>query len=185
MSIGKVTGTGIPAWYTDRKTEKNTTEKTFGKSMEQAAGTKRTGYIVYAKTDDMLYSGGNGSGLSYYIKYAEESTEEDPVVIAKGVDENGKEFEQKIHINKISPRHASLVEMHALEAYLGVDKNGGLSSLPLGPDIGNMGLNDRGDFMEMFGKTIADLSLLKQRQAAAYYQYSMQMYQDFIFRREQ
>ena len=47
----------------------------------------------------MLFSGGNGTGLSFYIKYAEESTEDNPVVIAKGVDENGKEFEEKININ--------------------------------------------------------------------------------------
>ena len=26
---------------------------------------------VYLKTDDMLFSGGNGTGLSFYIKYAE------------------------------------------------------------------------------------------------------------------
>lgn len=63
---------------------------------------------VYLKTDDMLFSGGNGTGLSFYIKYAEESTEDNPVVIAKGVDENGKEFEEM--------RNASYVEMSALEA---------------------------------------------------------------------
>ena len=39
----------------------------------------------------MLFSGGNGTGLSFYIKYAEESTEDNPVVIAKGVDESVKD----------------------------------------------------------------------------------------------
>ena len=39
---------------------------------------------VYLKTDDMLFSGGNGTGLSFYIKYAEVSTDDNPVVIAKG-----------------------------------------------------------------------------------------------------
>ena len=58
----------------------------------------QTSVKVYLKTDDMLFSGGNGTGLSFYIKYAEESTEDNPVVIAKGVDENGKEFEEKINI---------------------------------------------------------------------------------------
>ena len=72
---------------------------------------------VYLKTDDMLFSGGNGTGLSFYIKYAEESTEDNPVVIAKGVDENAKEFEEKININDIDLRNASYVEMSALEAY--------------------------------------------------------------------
>ena len=68
------------------------------------------------------FTGGNGTGLSFYIKYAEESTEDNPVVIAKGVDENGKEFEEKININDINLRNASYVEMRCLEAYYNVDK---------------------------------------------------------------
>ncbi len=140
-------------------------------------------YMIYLQTDDMLYSGGNGSGLSYYIKYAPDSTEEDPTVIAKGVDENGAEFEQTIHINDINPEYATLVEMHALEAHLGVDKNGGLTSLPYGPSMGSMGLHDRENFINMFENTIHDMTILKQRQAVAYYEYSMQAYLDFMYRK--
>lgn len=180
MGVGIVAGAGVLPGYAGRRAEKKAAGTDFEQSVEQAKKVGRKEYIVYTKTDDMLYSGGNGSGLSFYIKYAKESTKEDPIVVAKGVDENGEEFEQTIHINQISPCHATLVEMRALEAYLDVDKNGGLSSLPLAPGLGNMGLHDRGDFMAMFQKTIADLSLLKQRQAVAYYQYSMQMYQDFL-----
>ena len=69
----------------------------------------QTSMKVYLKTDDMLFSGGNGTGLSFYIKYAEESTDDNPVVIAKGIDENGKEFEEKININDIDLRNASYV----------------------------------------------------------------------------
>ena len=47
-------------------------------------------------TDNMLWTGGNGTGLSYCLKYSDDSTDENPVVLAKGVDENGKEFEQRI-----------------------------------------------------------------------------------------
>ncbi|RAZ54750.1 hypothetical protein DK853_45885, partial [Klebsiella oxytoca] len=75
------------------------------------------------------------------IKYAEESTEENPVVIAKGVDENGKEFEQKININDINLRNASFVEMSALEAHCNVDRGNSLTSFP--QETGRMGLNDR------------------------------------------
>lgn len=149
----------------------------FAAQLGKAAGGT---HIVYMKTDDMLYSGGNGTGLSYYIKYAKNSTEDDPTVVAKGVDENGREFEQTIHINRINPRCATVVEMHALEAYLGVDKGNRLSSLPM--DSGAMGLHERRDFMAMFAKQISDMKLLNEKQAAAYYQYSMQMYWDFIDR---
>ena len=152
----------------------------FAQQMSNVADAKTKGYKVYMKTDDMLYSGGNGSGLSFYIKYAEESTRDNPTVIAKGVDENGREFEQTIHINDINPRCATVVEMHALESYLGVDKNGGLSSLPHDPFRGNMGLNDRADFIDMFQNSVRDMNTLGQGKLADYYRYSLQTYWDFM-----
>lgn len=94
----------------------------------------QTSVKVYLKTDDMLFSGGNGTGLSFYIKYAEESTEDNPVVIAKGVDENGKEFEEKININDINLRNASYVEMSALEAYYNVDKGNSFDVIGASPE---------------------------------------------------
>ena len=106
-----------------RKAQQNAAGKDFADQVNNVAGAK--GHTVYMKTDDMLYSGGNGSGLSFYIKYAEGSTEDDPTVIAKGVDENGDEFEQTIHINKINPKSAAIMEMRALEAYTGVEKQNG------------------------------------------------------------
>lgn len=179
MDIGRIGAGRFPASYVQKKAQKNTPEADFGSQVQNMEKTQGRVYTVYMPTDDMIYSGGNGSGLSFYIKYAEESTPEDPVVIAKGVDENGKEFEQTIHINRISPRSATLVEMRALEAHLNVDKNGGLSSLPLVEGLEQMGLNDRGDFLRMFEKTIGDMTLLRQKEAAAYYQYSMQTYWDW------
>ncbi len=176
MNVNGIGTSGYPAWQGAGKTRQNMAGKNFAESVNNAAVKK--GHTVYLKTDDMLYSGGNGTGLSFYIKYAEGSTEDDPTVIAKGVDENGNEFEQTIHINKINPRNASLVEMTALESYMGVDKNGGLTSLP--PETGMMGLRDRTDFMDMFQKQISDMKLLSQKRAAAYYQYSMQAYWDFM-----
>lgn len=163
------------------RTSKDRAGKSFAEHVENAASAKQRTHIVYMKTDDMLYSGGNGTGLSFYLKYAENSTEDDPVVTAKGVDENGNEFEQTIHINKINPKCATIVEMRALEAYTGVEKQNGFSSLPM--ETGDMGLNERRDFMDMFKNAIRDMKLLSQHKAAAYYQYSMQAYLDFMFRR--
>ena len=62
-------------------------------------------------TDNMLWTGGNGTGLSYCLKYADDST-----------DENGKEFEQRIYINDVDPSNATVVEMRALEAHYKVEK---------------------------------------------------------------
>ena len=65
-----------------------------------------------------------------------------------------------------------------MEAHMGVKKLGGFTSLPM--EAGAMGLNDRTDFMEMFQKQIGDMKLLLQKKTAAYYQYSMQAYWDFM-----
>lgn len=166
------------AGYGVKRSQQNVTGKSFAGQITNGIKAKPNSTTVYLKTEDMLYSGCNGTGLSYYIKYAEGSTEDDPTVVAKGVDENGNEFEQTIHINRINPKCATVVEMHALEAHLGVDKNGGLSSLP--PETGEMGLHDRADFMNMFQKQIGDMRLLGQQKLAAYYQYSMRAYWDFM-----
>ncbi|MBD5089637.1 MAG: hypothetical protein HDT30_12665 [Clostridiales bacterium] len=176
MSVSGI-GAGYSAYYGTRKVQQNTTEKSFANQVNNVASLPKT-YQVYMMGDDMLYSGGNGTGLSFYIKYAEDSTEDDPTMIAKGVDENGDEFEQTIHINKINPKSATIVEMRALEAYTGVEKQFGFTSLPL--ETGNMRLNDRRDFMDMFKNTISDMRLLSQKKAVAYYQYSIQAYWDFI-----
>ena len=122
----------------------------------------------------MLFSGGNGTGLSFYIKYAEESTEDNPVVIAKGVDENGKEFEEKININDINLRNASYVEMSALEAYYNVDKGNSLSSFP--PETGCMGLNDRCDLISSFEKVIQDMNKLGRYDLQMFYMRNMNTY---------
>lgn len=137
---------------------------------------------VYMMTDDMLYSGGNGTGLSFYIKYADESTEDNPIVIAKGVDENGKEFEQKIAIKDINPSCASIVEMQALEAHYNVDKRGGLTSLPNG--IGNMGLNDRRNFLSMFEEAVQEMQKLARYDLSQFYKRNMAIYENIARRFE-
>ncbi len=91
---------------------------------------------------------------------------------------NPDEFEKTIHINEVNPKSATVVEMRALEAHMGVKKLGGFTSLPM--EAGAMGLNDRTDFMDMFQKQIGDMKLLLQKKTAAYYQYSMQAYWDFM-----
>ena len=89
-----------------------------GNNMKAPVSAEKTFYTaetpkVYQifTTDNMLWTGDNGTGLSYCLKYADDSTDENPVVLAKGVDENGKEFEQRIYINDVNPSNATVVEM--------------------------------------------------------------------------
>ncbi|MDE6601114.1 MAG: hypothetical protein K2K90_02910 [Lachnospiraceae bacterium] len=176
MNVNGIGTAGYPAWRGAGKAQSNTEEKSFAAQINNVAGTPKV-YDIFTD-EDMIWTGGNGTGLSYYLKYAEDSTEDDPTIIAKGVDENGDEFEKTIHINQINPKSATVVEMRALEAHMGVKKLGGFTSLPL--EAGVMGLHDRTDFMDMFRRQIGDMGLLLQKRTAAYYQYSMQAYWDFM-----
>lgn len=137
---------------------------------------------VYLKTDDMLFSGGNGTGLSFYIKYAEDSTEDNPVVIAKGVDENGKEFEQRININDINLTNATFVEMSALEAHCNVDRGNSLTSFP--QETGQMGLNDRCNLISSFEKVIQDMKKLGKYDLQMFYMRNMNTYLNLTGRKK-
>ena len=176
MNVNGIGAAGYPAWRGAGKAQPNTEGKNFAAQVNNVAGTPKI-YDIFTD-EDMIWTGGNGTGLSYCLKYAENSTEDDPTIIAKGVDENGDEFEKTIHINQINPNSATVVEMRALEAHMGVKKLGGFTSLPL--EAGAMGLHDRTDFMDMFRRQIDDMGLLLQKRTAAYYQYSMQAYWDFM-----
>ena len=59
-----------------------------GNHMKTPASGEKTFYTaetpkVYQifTTDNMLWTGGNGTGLSYCLKYADDSTDENPVVL--------------------------------------------------------------------------------------------------------
>ncbi|MCR5609027.1 MAG: hypothetical protein K6G26_08190 [Lachnospiraceae bacterium] len=132
-------------------------------------------HIVYIKKDDMLYSGGNGTGLSFYLKYTNDSTEDNPHLLAKGIDEFGNEFEQIIEVKKVNPRNATLTEMKALEVYSGAEKRYGFSSLPMGSE--NVGLNQRQDFIAMFEKNIRDMNALGEYGIAQQYNKLLEFYE--------
>ena len=106
-----------------------------GNHMKTPASGEKTFYTaetpkVYQifTTDNMLWTGGNGIGLSYCLKYADDSTDENPV------------------------------------------------SLPL--EAGNMGLNDRRDFIAMFKKSIEDLNKLGRFDLSLLWTKSMDAYLD-------
>ncbi len=101
MQIDSIRNTSI---VQNSMVHRNTAQADF-RSIMNGNAKSRSSHIVYLKKDDMLYSGGNGTGLSFYLKYAEDSTDENPRILAKGVDENGDEFEQIIDVKKVNPRN--------------------------------------------------------------------------------
>ncbi len=77
-----------------------------------------TSHISSETAVGLIYSGGTASDMMFDLRYAEHSTDENPIISARGRDENGKEFTQLIDVNKIDPSNATPVEIIALQASL-------------------------------------------------------------------
>ena len=179
MQINSLTNnTTVQNRYSDRNTGNGGFRSIMAGNVENASS-----HVVYLKKDDMLYSGGNGTGLSFYLKYADDSTEENPRILAKGIDEFGEEFEQVIDVKKVNPRNATLPEMRALEAFSGVPKRFGFSSLPMG--TANVGLDQRQDFIEAFKKNIDDMNTLGEYGIAVEYGRLCSFYEKLISQNRQ
>ena len=66
----------------------------------------------------VLYSGSTTERMVFDIRYAEHSTDENPIMSARGQDENGEPFTQLITVNKVNPSDATPVEIIALQSHL-------------------------------------------------------------------
>ncbi len=56
-------------------------------------------------------------GIEYRLFHAAESTEENPVVIVRGVDEHQKLFEERIDVRNINPHNTSVLELNVLQGF--------------------------------------------------------------------
>lgn len=99
--------------------------------------------------DPGLGAGGNGLGYSYAAKYAEGSTDEDPIVTVDWTDPDGNEFTENIHVNDVDPSNATFIEMAALGGHLGVPGLG-----PLAGTSGSHPYDQRMNFISDFEKSI-------------------------------
>ncbi len=83
----------------------------------QTAKTDRTFTLAASLNGKKPIISSAGPTGSICVALDDSYTEENPMMIAKGVDSNGKEYEMKIDPRKVNPSHANSVEMGALAAY--------------------------------------------------------------------
>ncbi len=116
-------------------------------------------------TEGVIYSEGYLAGPIYQLRYAEHSTDENPIISARGHDENGKEFTQLIDVNKVNPSNATPIEMTALITHL--EKTGVLQSTDLDTVMAGVygynelgrNLNDKNNYISALGDSITQGSL--------------------------
>lgn len=119
------------------RTTSSSNSLSFSKTLQNTSKTPDSNVIygkgmkVYLPNKDTVGSGCDPrSGLSFIFKYAPESTEDNPIMIAYGFDENQEKFEKKVAIKDINPYNATLVEMKAFESHYKLDKVLFLSAFP-------------------------------------------------------
>ena len=101
-------------WQTASYRGQNT-QKTFAGSMNKQLTPPSVIHI------GELGFGADNLGRQYALNYAEDSTDENPIVIAIGNDEYGQPFEERIYVNDIDLNNASYLEMAALAAHTKTD----------------------------------------------------------------
>ena len=91
----------------------------------------------------VLFSGSTTKKMVFDIRYAEHSTDENPIMSARGQDEYGEPFTQLITLNKVNPSDATPVEIIALQSHLQTDED----ELSIGDSFlmdGSYGYNEHG-----------------------------------------
>ena len=106
------------------------------------------------------------SEAEYRFFHAAESTEENPILVARGVDEHGKLFEEKIDLRQINPYNTNQLEIDALSYF----KPGEYKTImsPFGSK--SLELQDRFDFITDYQRDIRACRRLNLRKEAAWLQ---------------
>ena len=119
--------------------------------------------------------GADNLGRQYALNYAEDSTDENPIVIAKGNDEYGWQFEERIYVNDIDLNHASYLEMAALAAHTKTD-----SCVPTALSSGHHDYFQKKNYVDDFNKCIVDLHKMGSYDAALYETNILRKYLDYF-----
>lgn len=116
--------------------------------------------------------------LEFRFYHAAESTEENPVLVARGADRFGRVFEQKIDVNKVNPYNATRMEMEALTTCYG---NGSMDiSIPFLDFYENPNMDKRFDYISGLQAAISTSRRLGFAREARRYQKDVDFLLDFL-----
>ncbi len=119
------------------------------------------------------------NGQELYMNYDESSTEDDPVMLAEGIDIHGNAFQTKIHLNEIDVKHASLVEMTALNVHLAEQGDQDVKnhvSFPLLTSSSQYDITQKRDFEQFFSDVTRKYQAAGFNKEASLYKEEMERY---------
>ncbi|MEY8412423.1 hypothetical protein AALB51_14435 [Lachnospiraceae bacterium 62-26] len=115
---------------------------------------KASGYLSWAteETGHKLIAVGGNASMDYRMWYAQESTEDNPVIIVDGITVKGERFERKLHLNDVSPYNATYLEMTALKSHYKLEEK---ETYGLPVNASELGPDDRMDFIRAYKELIS------------------------------
>ena len=157
MSVNGIEAAGYPAWYGTRKAESSTTAD-FGADVKRAAGARNIVHI----TPDALFSIYDAkTGESANVYRADDYTENNPIYLVKGMDKNGKEYEQTVDVSKVNPNSCSYTEMLALNAHTGNRSDSNFLNMATMKDkAGTASYHEKADYLSAAYELMSDMKIL-------------------------
>ena len=137
------------------------------------------GMTIYLPDKDTIKAGGTGSGLSYSLKYAPESTEDNPIMIAYGFDENQQKYKKTIHIKDVDPHHATYIEFKAFVAHHKIEQTIDRPFVFI-PTKTPATLNSTHNFVSLCKERIKEQQILGDFQCARSYEKTLSAIQNIL-----
>jgi len=126
------------------------------------------------------------TGESANVYRADGYSEDNPVYLVKGIDQNGNPYEQTVDVSKVDPNHCSYTEMLALQVHIGNRSDKDFLTMSILKDkADHVSYYEKADYLSMayglmedmktlgnwdgylrYGKWINDISREKEKQAA-------------------
>ncbi len=157
MIVNEIGTTEYPAWYRTGKAESNV-KGDFGASVKEMSATQNVVHI----TPDALFSIYDAkTGESANVYRADNYSEDNPLYLVKGMDKNGKEYEQTIDVSNVSPSNCSYTEMLALNAHTGNTSDSNFLSMAIMKDkAGTASYHEKADYLSAAYALMDDMKTL-------------------------
>lgn len=134
--------------------------------------------------DHMLASVG-GAGGTINVGYHETSTEEDPIAVIWGTDQNGKGYKKTVHLKDINSNQATPAEMTALNAYLSKKEHTHTEN-PIALWLsGSAGVNSKMDYEQYYKEYISMQQQSSNQSGADLYQLQLERFLFFYRQNKQ
>ncbi len=125
------------------------------------ANVQRTGNVVHIDSDALFSIQDAKTGESANVYRADEYSEDNPIYLVKGIDKNGKEYEQTVDVSKVNPNSCSYTELLALNAHNGKRSDSNFMTMAILKDkMEGSSYHEKTDYMAMAYELMDDMKTL-------------------------